>query len=217
MMDNHKSPASTTGTPGARQSSATANAGAGARTRGRAAILTTLPLFLGIASLVVMAEDNRPSPVLQFYGYTTGAAETHRRAFLREGGRIFIAAEGDLIDERYRLIRIGEEAVVIEDVTGNSRRTLPLASADGNTNSAGTPNTASVVRPAHGVGAPQEVGKAGPSGSKAPAPAGLSGAAQLVIPAGLPPEVKLAVESVTSDVPGATPAPPREVRRRKRQ
>jgi hypothetical protein len=46
--------------------------------------------------------------------------------FLSQGEDIFIAAEGDIVDRRYRVLRISPNAVDVEDVLNNNRQSLPL-------------------------------------------------------------------------------------------
>jgi hypothetical protein len=46
--------------------------------------------------------------------------------FLSKGDDIFIAKEGQIIDRRYKIIKIGANSVEVEDVLTNNRQTLPL-------------------------------------------------------------------------------------------
>jgi hypothetical protein len=46
--------------------------------------------------------------------------------FLSKGEDIFIAKEGQIIDRRYRILKIGPNSVEVEDVLTNNRQTLPL-------------------------------------------------------------------------------------------
>ncbi len=47
-------------------------------------------------------------------------------ATLSDGLGVFEATEGQIVDGRYRLLRIGEESLLIEYVDGTGRTTLPL-------------------------------------------------------------------------------------------
>jgi len=68
-----------------------------------------------------------PPPIpLKFYGYTGAQRPGPRRALFLEGEEIFVAAEGDLIKNRYKVIRIGVNSVVVEDTTNKNQQTLPL-------------------------------------------------------------------------------------------
>jgi hypothetical protein len=49
-----------------------------------------------------------------------------KKVFLSQGEDIFIAAEGEIVDRRYRVLRISPNAVDVEDVINNNRQSLPL-------------------------------------------------------------------------------------------
>jgi hypothetical protein len=50
----------------------------------------------------------------------------NKRAFFAEGDDIFIATEGELVKKRYRIVRIGVNSVVVEDMQFKNQQTLPL-------------------------------------------------------------------------------------------
>jgi hypothetical protein len=67
-----------------------------------------------------------PPPInLGFYGY---AAERtgQKQVFLLQGDDIFIASEGDVVDRRYRVVKIGAVSVQVEDIPYHNTQTLPL-------------------------------------------------------------------------------------------
>jgi hypothetical protein len=67
-----------------------------------------------------------PPPItLKFFGFANRPGET-RKVFLAQGEDIFIAAEGDIVDRRYRVLHISPTAVDVEDVLNNNRQSLPL-------------------------------------------------------------------------------------------
>jgi hypothetical protein len=67
-----------------------------------------------------------PPPIpLKFYGFTS-YRQGVKRAFFMEGDDIFVAAEGDTIKNRYKVIRIGVNSAVIEDVNYKHEQTIPL-------------------------------------------------------------------------------------------
>ncbi len=67
-----------------------------------------------------------PPPIdLKFYGYATPTGGT-RRIFLAQGEDVFIAREGDIVDRRYKVVRISPTAVEILDVLSNNRQSIPL-------------------------------------------------------------------------------------------
>ena len=68
-----------------------------------------------------------PPPIpLKFYGYTNPAKQGPKRAFFLEGEDIFVAAEGDVIKNKYKIVRIGVNSVVVEDTANKHQQTLPL-------------------------------------------------------------------------------------------
>jgi hypothetical protein len=67
-----------------------------------------------------------PPPIpLKFYGFNT-LKQGNKRAFFLEGEDIFVAGEGDLIKNRYKVVRIGVNSAVVEDTTNKHEQTLPL-------------------------------------------------------------------------------------------
>lgn len=67
-----------------------------------------------------------PPPIdLKFYGFATPAGGT-KRIFLAKGEDVFIAKEGDIVDRRYKVMRISNTAVDILDVLSNNRQSIPL-------------------------------------------------------------------------------------------
>ena len=46
--------------------------------------------------------------------------------FLAKGEDVFIAKEGDIVDRRYKVVRISQNAVEILDVLSNNRQSIPI-------------------------------------------------------------------------------------------
>ena len=68
----------------------------------------------------------QPPPItLKFFGFANPPGET-KKVFLSQGEDVFIAAEGDIVDRRYRVLHISPTAVDVEDVLNNNRQSLPL-------------------------------------------------------------------------------------------
>lgn len=72
-----------------------------------------------------------PKPVvppipLKFYGYVSEAQGPRKRAFFLDGDDIVVAGENDTIRNRYKVIRIGVNSAVVEDMTTKNEQTLPL-------------------------------------------------------------------------------------------
>jgi hypothetical protein len=67
-----------------------------------------------------------PPPIdLKYYGFATPAGGM-KRIFLAQGEDVFIAKEGDIVDRRYKVVRISPNAVEILDVLSNNRQSIPL-------------------------------------------------------------------------------------------
>ncbi len=67
-----------------------------------------------------------PPPItLKFFGFANRPGET-KKVFLSQGEDVFIAAEGDIVDRRYRVLHISPTTVDVEDVLNNNRQSLPL-------------------------------------------------------------------------------------------
>ena len=79
-----------------------------------------------VAALRMPQPPPPPPPItLKFFGFANRPGET-KKVFLSQGEDVFIAAEGDIVNRRYRVIRISPNAVDVEDVLNNNRQSLPL-------------------------------------------------------------------------------------------
>jgi len=68
-----------------------------------------------------------PPPIdLKFYGFAISKPGEAKRIFLSQGEDVFIAKEGDIVDRRYKVVRISPNAVEILDVLSNNRQSIPL-------------------------------------------------------------------------------------------
>jgi hypothetical protein len=67
-----------------------------------------------------------PPPIdLKFFGTAT-SGNGARQAFLLHGEDVFIAAAGDIVQRRYKVISVAANSIVVEDMTNSNRQTLPL-------------------------------------------------------------------------------------------
>lgn len=67
-----------------------------------------------------------PPPItLKFFGFANKPGEP-KRVFLSQGEDVFIAGEGEIVNRRYRVLRISPNAVEMEDVLNNNRQSIPL-------------------------------------------------------------------------------------------
>lgn len=73
-------------------------------------------------------EPKAPPIPLKFYGFVNKTKVGDKRAFFLDGDDIVIAAEGELIKKRYKIVRIGVNSAVVEDTNfkSNNEQTLPL-------------------------------------------------------------------------------------------
>jgi hypothetical protein len=70
-----------------------------------------------------------PPPIpLKFYGFS-GSKSGPKQVFLSKGDDIFIAKEGQVVDRRYKILKIGANSIEVEDVLTNNRQTLPLTAS----------------------------------------------------------------------------------------
>jgi hypothetical protein len=99
-----------------------------------------VPRMPGPAGQAVAAADAppvepakpQPPPIpLKFYGYTSRARQTERRAFFLDGDDIVVASEGQTIKNRYKVVRISINSVVVEDTQFQHQQTLPLEETAG--------------------------------------------------------------------------------------
>jgi len=67
----------------------------------------------------------QPHIGLIFYGFVKKAGAA-KRVFLQEGESIFIGSEGEIIDRHYKIVRVAETSVEVEDLLNNYRQMLQL-------------------------------------------------------------------------------------------
>jgi hypothetical protein len=67
-----------------------------------------------------------PPPInLKFFGFATSVGAP-KRIFLASGDDVFIAQEGDIVNRRYKILRIGSTSVEVQDLLNNRTQSLPL-------------------------------------------------------------------------------------------
>ena len=68
-----------------------------------------------------------PAPIpLRFYGFASAPGEP-KKIFLKLGDDVFVAGEGEIVDRRYKVIRISPTSVEIQDVvTSGPPQNIPL-------------------------------------------------------------------------------------------
>ena len=86
------------------------------------------PLKNGIGKVIPTAPPKPPGPPpinLRFFGFESRPGEP-QRIFLSQGEDVFVASEGDVVNRRYKVVKIMKNAVEIEDMLNNTRQTIPL-------------------------------------------------------------------------------------------
>jgi hypothetical protein len=66
-----------------------------------------------------------PPSGLKFYGFA-GPKNGSKKVFLLKGEDIFLAKEGDIVDRRYKVVRVGTTSIEVQDVLTNHTETIPL-------------------------------------------------------------------------------------------
>jgi hypothetical protein len=68
-----------------------------------------------------------PAPIpLKFYGFASSPGEP-KKIFLKNGDDVFVAGEGEIVDRRYKVLRITNTSVEIQDVVGSGPpQNIPL-------------------------------------------------------------------------------------------
>ena len=74
----------------------------------------------------------RPAPPpmaiinLKFFGTKTEPGHKSRQGFFADGDAVYLASEGDLVANRYRILRIGDNSAEIEELSSKTRRQITL-------------------------------------------------------------------------------------------
>jgi hypothetical protein len=67
-----------------------------------------------------------PPIPLKFFGFASHPGE-RKKIFLSKGDDVFIAGEGEIVDRRYKVLRISPNSVEMQDVVGSGApQTIPL-------------------------------------------------------------------------------------------
>jgi hypothetical protein len=88
---------------------------------------TGIPIQRRHPPSILSAEPLVPQITLRFFGFALMWNQP-AKAFLGEGDSIFVANEGDIVNRRYRILRIGSNSVVLEDLIEKSVHELALHS-----------------------------------------------------------------------------------------
>jgi hypothetical protein len=86
------------------------------------------PPHIAVAGPKVTPPPPPPPPInLRYYGICTTRADGSKTAFFMDGEEILIEPEGATFKGRYRLLRVGVNSAVVEDLQYKHEQTLPLA------------------------------------------------------------------------------------------
>lgn len=66
-----------------------------------------------------------PQIPLKYYGFSNRPGEA-KKAFLQDGENIFVAVEGDVVERRYKIVKITNNFVLVEDVLNNNQQNINL-------------------------------------------------------------------------------------------
>ena len=68
-----------------------------------------------------------PPPInIKFFGFASKPGEA-KKVFLSQGDDVFIAAEGEIVNKRYKIVKIGATSIDVEDVLNHNKQTIPLS------------------------------------------------------------------------------------------
>ena len=71
-----------------------------------------------------------PEPALvvpfKYYGFTADSVTKHRRAFFTNGDDVYIAAEGETVLGKFRVLSIGNTSAEVEEISTNRRARLNM-------------------------------------------------------------------------------------------
>lgn len=88
-----------------------------------------MPVASGPEAPVPAGPPPPPPITLKFIGTVSGADLGGTIAVLSDGRFVYYGREGDIIEGRYRVVKIGEESIQVEYVDGRGRQTLRLTGA----------------------------------------------------------------------------------------
>ena len=78
------------------------------------------------------AEAPPPPITLKYYGLATKRIDGKKTAFFLDGEEIILAPEGYTVKKKYRVVRIGVNSVLMEDMDSKRQQSLPLVEDTGN-------------------------------------------------------------------------------------
>ncbi len=93
-----------------------------------ATLLVTAVMSWFAVGLKIVIDPVTMAPQQHPYGLATKRIDAKKTAFFIDGdNNIIFAPEGGLVKKKYRLIRIGDKAVMMENVDSKKQQSVPLA------------------------------------------------------------------------------------------
>lgn len=86
------------------------------------------PIISPMGKLAEQKNQGPPAPPpinLKYFGFSNRQGE-EGKVFLAQGDDVFVARQGDIVNRRYKVLRITPTSIEVEDVISNVRQTLPL-------------------------------------------------------------------------------------------
>ncbi|HYX67550.1 MAG TPA: hypothetical protein VE825_00335 [Terriglobales bacterium] len=72
-----------------------------------------------------------PPPItLKFFGFASRPGEA-KKVFLADGDNIFVGKEGDIVNRRYKILKISANSVEVEDILNNNRQVIFMSQGTG--------------------------------------------------------------------------------------
>lgn len=83
------------------------------------------------ATPVSLGATGPASIPLKYYGFTSAPGNSPKTAFFLDGDEILVGKEGDMLERRYRVVRISPSTVVMEDTQSKREQTLHMEDLPG--------------------------------------------------------------------------------------
>ena len=73
----------------------------------------------------IITDPPKPQIPLKYYGFSNRPGEA-KKAFLQDGDNIFVAVEGEVVERRYKIVKITNSFVLVEDVLNNNQQNINM-------------------------------------------------------------------------------------------
>ena len=86
----------------------------------------TVPVYTPTTPPPNAAPPGPPPINMKFIGFANRPGEK-KKIFLVQNDDVFVAVEGDIVNRRYKVVKINPNSVEIEDVLNNNHQSIPLS------------------------------------------------------------------------------------------